>query len=119
MSFILVNMLNWLKSGKLSGESSKVKVSDEGGEEPRESEESEEIIATDAGEENEQESENDEPDETAKEGRRWQQGKRSEEGEHPTGEKKEGNRTKMIWVWASIGRDVQWATDLHKAAVTF
>jgi len=81
-------MLNWLKSGKLSGETSKVKVSDEGGEEPKEREESEERTATDPGEENERESENDEPEETAKEGRRWQQGKRGEGGEHQTGKKR-------------------------------
>jgi len=78
-------MLNWLKSGKLSGVTSKVKVSDEGGEEPIESEESEateERIATDPGEENEQESENDEPK------RKGQEGKRGEEGEHQTGKKR-------------------------------
>ena len=84
-------MLNWLKSGKLSGETSKVKVRDEGGEEPRESEaseETEEIIGADPGEENETETPNDEREDTAKEGRRWQQGKRGEEGEHQTGKKR-------------------------------
>jgi len=68
----------------------------------KESEATEERITTDPGEEDKQESENDEPKETAKAGRRWQQGRRGEEGEHQTG-KKERKMTRIVWVWASLG----------------
>ncbi|XP_056092494.1 zinc finger BED domain-containing protein 5-like [Rhinichthys klamathensis goyatoka] len=82
----IINMLNWLKSGKLSsGTSCDKVVSHEGGEGPRESEDLEATETERIEKENERESE-DAPAETEEEGRRWQ--KRGDESEHQTGKKR-------------------------------
>ena len=97
-----INMLNWLKSGKLSsGTSYDNVVSHEGGEGPRESED---LEATDG--ENKKMS-GSQTMRRRKPKRREGDGKKEIMRVNTRQGKKEGNMMTIIWVWVSLGSAIQ------------